>query len=399
MKKKPNSVKFLNANLIEIEGEHKSYGYGTYQVDLNEMTVHQIESMVMADSGTYTERFRSPYGLILTLKDESPGLYHQTLDGTMNRISSNFIPSDTLELQISDNGEKLIYLVKESGQMATYSLKTTKKKVVPGKLPEIVTNNFHNSVGLSPDGGYFMIYDGEGAYEEHSINVYGSDSGRRYAEEIQGTLPFWSPDGERLAFVYSGQLTDPNVLSNTRVGYIKFPEREIVYFDKISDEYIVANELYWSSNGNTLSFIRRNSGNGEIDLRSYNVLDGGLYSFELNQGEGAFPSTVSVSDSNVVMHWNDEKTIQIYDHEGFSQSMVERIDTISNFESSRFPYVLAGESLLFYQENQLIIQTGMSRESLQIDNLVQVAMHSEGTWVVAGVEADGSYKINVIARK
>lgn len=157
--------------------------------------------------------------------------------------------------------------------------------------------------------------------------------------------------------------------------------------------------MYWSSNGNTLSFIRRNSGNGEIDLRSYNVLDGGLYSFELNQGEGAFPSTVSVSDSNVVMHWNDEKTIQIYDHEGFSQSMVERIDTISNFESSRFPYVLAGESLLFYQENQLIIQTGMSRESLQIDNLVQVAMHSEGTWVVAGVEADGSYKINVIARK
>ena len=183
------------------------------------------------------------------------------------------------------------------------------------------------------------------------------------------------------------------------MGYIKFPEREIVYFDKVSDEYVVDGKLYWNSNGDTLSFARYETVSDKIDLRTYNVVDGGLYSFEINEKTDVFPNDVTVSDTKFVVYWDDDQSLRIYDGEGVSQSMMERIDTISGFDSSESPYVVVGENLLFYQENQLIIQSGMSRESLQIQGLKQVMMHSDAKWIVAGVENDGVYELNIMARK
>lgn len=395
---KPESVKFIDENLIEIVGEHKSFGYGAYQVDLMEMTVYQDHTLGVLDSEKYNELFRSEYGLILTFKDNSPGLFHQSIDGTINKVSGNFIPSESPELQMSRNGEKLIYLVKESAQMATYSLKTARKKVVPGTLSETVLSDFHKSVSLSPDGGYFMIFDGEGVFGEHSVNVYGSDSGRKYAEEIQGTSPTWSPDGKRLAFIYSGQLENPGLLTDTRIGYIKFPEREIVYFDKVSDEYILGDHLYWNSSGNTLSFSRSEIATDLTELHTYNVIDGGLYSFVIEESNGTFPQTVTVGDSRIALYWDETQSLQVYDVEGVSQSLTERIDTICGFDSNSTPYVMTDGNILFYKENQLIIQNGTKREVLKIEGLRQVMMHPEMKWIVAGVEKDGIYELNILAQ-
>ncbi len=182
---KPESVSFDGGDFLEIIGEHEKYGYGTYRVDLKALTVEQILAQEVKDPSKYKSLFRNEYGIILVSKDKSPGLYHQTNEGTLNKISGNFVPATQADVQVSQSGDKLIYMVKESQQMATYSLESYRKKVIPGDLPASVFENFHESIRLSPDGGYFTVISADGSYPDHSINVFGADSGRKYAEEIK----------------------------------------------------------------------------------------------------------------------------------------------------------------------------------------------------------------------
>ncbi len=125
---KPESVSFDGGDFLEIIGEHEKYGYGTYRVDLKALTVEQILAQEVKDPSKYKSLFRNEYGIILVSKDKSPGLYHQTNEGTLNKISGNFVPATQADVQVSQSGDKLIYMVKESQQMATYSLEKLPKK-------------------------------------------------------------------------------------------------------------------------------------------------------------------------------------------------------------------------------------------------------------------------------
>lgn len=395
----PAHVRFLEGDLIEIDGHHTTYGNGVYQVDLSEMTVQQVEGLSNLDPQTYTEVLKSSLGLILTKQDGSAGLYHQALDGELKRISGNFIPTAEKSVKLSANGEKLIYLVRESKQMATYSLRTSKKKVVPGNLPDAVVENFDRNVELSPDGGYFMIFNSSGEYGEHTLNVYGADSGRKYADEIQGTSPKWSPDGKRLSFVYSGALSTPALLTDTRVGYMKFPEREIVYFDNVSDQYVINDEMYWNASSTTLSYLRQSIEQQTNEFRSYDVSNGSIYSFDFGSKGDQLPSDVSIAGDKIVLYWNDDQVMQVLDLGGLALSQKERIDTIGMFEQATIPFSHNDQQLIFYRDNKLIIQTELSRELLKIDGLREVVASSESSWVVAGVMENESFKLKIVSRK
>lgn len=393
---KPESVSFDGGDFLEIIGEHEKYGYGTYRVDLKALTVEQILAQEVKDPSKYKSLFRNEYGIILISKDKSPGLYHQTNEGTLNKISGNFVPATQADVQVSQSGDKLIYMVKESQQMATYSLESYRKKVIPGDLPASVFENFHESIRLSPDGGYFTVISADGSYPDHSINVFGADSGRKYAEEIKGTAPVWSPDGKRLAFVYTGQLESPTQISNTRIGYIKFPEREIVYFDKLPKGQTLDENFYWSADGSRLSYIER-SGEGKLELRTYNVDNGGLYSFDLDIETQAFPSNVYVNDKAFVLYWNEEKVLKLYDDNGVALSDRERIDTIESFDGFDSPFVVSGQSVLYYKDNQLFIQDGVDRKVLEIQGLEHVDGNENLTYLVTGIVNESDYKLAIIS--
>lgn len=395
----PDAVKFVESNLIEIKGAHETYGEGTYLVNLDEMTVNQLESMEIIDPETYVEILRSPYGLILGMKDDRKGLYHQTPDGALKKISGNFVLEQEADVKLSESGNKLIYLVRESGQMATYSLTTSKKKVVPGTIPDAVLKDFGTSVDLSPDGGYFMIFNSEGLYGDHKVNVYGADSGRKYADEIHGTSPAWSPDGQRLGYIYSGLLENPQSLSDTRIGYIKFPEREIVYFDKVSSEHILGDKLYWNQDGTSISYVRKSIGDGTSELRTYSIADGLLYSFEFQPQNDAFPTDVIIGNSRIVMYWEENETIKIFDTDGVVKSTEERIDTIRTFDSENVPFIVSNGSFMFYKGTELVIQGESSREVLEMQGLKQVVFAESARWIVAGLETDGEYKLSIVSRK
>lgn len=395
-KTKPESVSFDGPNFVEIVGEHDTYGYGTFRVDLKALTVEQDFGKTVNDPSKYETIFRNANGLILVMKDKSPGLYHQTNEGTLNKISGNFIPGKQPDVQVSKNGDKLIYMVKESGQMATYSLVSFRKKVIPGDLPMSVIDNFHESVKLSPDGGYFTVFQGNGVYKDHFINVYGADSGRKYAEEIKGTVPVWSPDGKRLAFVYTGQLDSPDQITNTRIGYIKFPEREIVYFDKLPEGQSLDENFYWSQDGGRLTYLEKDS-EGKLELRSYSVEDGGLYSFDMDHEAGVFPSQVYVNDKSFVFYWSEEKVLKLYDNKGVAQSDEERIDTISDFSGRKSPFLLSGQNVLYYKGGQLFIQNGVERNVLAFEALDHVATNENLTYLVTGIQSDNGYKLRIVS--
>jgi len=396
---KPTYVKFISEDLIEIDGHHTTFGQGVFQVDLTQLTVKQVEGQVNPDPDLYIETLYSPLGLILTHKDGQSGLYHQSLDGTLNRISSNFKPSEEMSLKLSDNGEKLIYLVRESEQMATYSLKTNKKKVVPGTLPLAVLDNFDKNVGLSPDGGYFTVFSSLGSYGEHTLNVYGADSGRKYAEEIHGTSPKWSPDGKRLSFIYSGSLTGDALLTDTRVGYIKFPEREIVYFDKVSDSYLIHDEMFWNEAGSSLLYLRQSVTEGQNELRSYNVESGSIYSFNFGSEYDTIPTHVSIGTDKIVMYWSQDQLMQIMDLDGVALSQKERIDTIGQFSENTKPYSLTNAKLVFYRENKLIVQNDKTRELLKIDGLKETVVSPESNWIVVGVGENERFELKIVSKK
>jgi len=398
---KPERVAFLDSDLIEIEGVHNEYGPGIYQLDMNLMTVNQVsESIANLDPETYNVITKSPFGLLLGMKDGRPGLYHQSIDGSLKKISGNFIADETPDLKLSSNGEKLIYLVKDSAQMATYSMKTKKRKVVSAELSSYVLEQFETSVSLSPDGGYFMIYDDQGGYSSHTINVYGADSGNKYADEIQGTLPKWSPTGERLAFVYSGQLSeDAANLKNARVGYIKFPQREIVYFDKLDESYSVGRELFWNNEGQKLSYFRKDNTNNNLDLRTYDVQTSDLYSFTVETQTSEEPTALAYGPEYIAIYWSDEQAVQMYDSQGVPITQKERIDTISSFNTSVYPFIVSEEALIFYSEGQLIVQGQSTREVLYLEGVMYSAFLPDAKWIVTGAEGDDGFVINLVSRK
>jgi len=398
---KPERVAFLDSDLIEIEGIHKEYGPGIYQLDMNLMTVNQVSgSTTNLDPETYNVITKSSFGLLLGMKDGRPGLYHQSIDGSLKKISANFVADETPDLKLSANGEKLIYLVKDSAQMATYSMKTKKRKVVSAEVSDHVLDRFETCVSLSPDGGYFMIYDDQGAYSNHTINVYGADSGNKYADEIHGTLPKWSPTGERLAFVYSGQLSEDAVsLENARVGYIKFPEREIVYFDKLDESYSVGRELFWSDDGQKLSYFRKDNANNNLDLKTYDIQTSDLYSFAVEAQLSEEPTALAYGPEYIAVYWKDAQVVQMYDVQGVPITEKERIDTISSFDTNLYPFIVSEEALIFYSEGQLIVQGQSDREVLYLEGVTHSEFLSEAKWIVTGAEGDEGFVINLVSRK
>ncbi len=397
----PSRVAVISNDLIEVEGTHKEYGVGLYQINMKDMTVNQLDLPIAnIDPGTYNVLKKSAFGLVLGMKDGHPGLYHQTNDGALKKISSNYLAGDHSDLKISSSGDKLIYLVRESEQMATYSLKTFKRKVVPGVLPSAVLDDFDKSVVLSPDGGYFMIFEGMGAYTEHKINVYGADSGRKYAAEIEGTLPVWSPTGERLAFVYAGQLENNLQLKNTRVGYINFPERQIVYFDKMGEDQMTASELTWNNDGSSLSYIRMNLGDNSSELRSYGVEEEELYSFSIHNLEAEankMPSEIVVDSRAVTLYWEGDKRLSQYDLDGVRHINRERIDTIKGFGPYEKPFMVSDENVLYYQDDQIKINGFENLESLETEGIERVGYNSDFRWIVTGMPSEDGYTLNILS--
>jgi hypothetical protein len=342
---------------------------------------------------------RSDYGLILVKKDGSPGLYHQLSDGTLKRISSNFTPSADLDLELSASGDKLIYCVRDAAQMATYSLNTYKKKVISGSLPAYVLDDFHSSIELSPDGGYFMMYKQGDKLSESTLNVYGADSGRKYVDEVMGTSPKWAPGGKRLGFIYSGQLGEKQVLTDTRVGYILFPEREVVYFDLVDDQQELSAELHWNENGTKLYYIRSALESGNLTVRSFDVGSGLLSGFDLAESKRQAPDDLQVSEEMIVMYWDQEKEMIIYDLKGSILLPAERIDTISVFDNQNKPYLISNGHVGYYKDNQICIFSPKSRENLIGEDVQDFVFSSDSNWILTGRPSDIGYNLNVVARK
>ncbi len=398
-KEVPASIRFVDPQRIEVSGEHKIYGQGIYEIDLRQMQVKKSDTLDVSDKSLYMEILRSDYGLILVKKDGSPGLFHQLSDGTLKRISSNFLVSTAPDVELSASGDKLIYCVRESAQMATYNLNTFKKKVISGTLPEYVLNNFHASIELSPDGGYFMVYKRGDKLSESTLNVYGADSGRKYVDEVMGTSPKWAPDGKRLGFIYSGQLGDKSALTDTRVGYILFPEREVVYFDLVDGQQALSQKLHWSEDGKKLYYMRSALESGKLTLRSFDVDSGLLSGFDLAENITNVPDDIQVSEDMIVMYWEEDKALQIYDLNGSILLPVERIDTIKFFDTQDRPYLISNGHVGYYKDNQICIFSSKARETLIGEAIQEFVFSSDSNWVLTGVPSDGGYNLNVVARK
>ncbi len=393
----PEAVRYMDATRIEVSGRHKTYGEGVYEIDLNKMQVTRSKTASVADPQAYTAVLRSEHGLILVRKDGSPGLYQQIPDGSLKKISGNFIAGDNPDVKLADSGDKLIYMVRESAQIATYNLTTYKKKVISGTVPEYVLEDFQKSVTLSPDGGYFAIYDAKGSYQDHTINVYGADSGRQYVDEVMGTCPKWSPDGKRLGFIYSGQLADGNVLAGTRVGYILFPEKDVVYFDLVAESQQIAPEIYWSHDAGKMYFLRTES--DTTVLRAFDVASGLLYSNALELPGGQIPSQMDFVDDMIVMYWAGENAIQICDANGAVLLPYECIDTISTMNGTDRPYAIMADEVGFYKDGQICLVGSKTRETLGNKGVEEFAFSGKSDWVITGRMKDQGYELAVIARK
>lgn len=399
---RPERMQFTGSNRLEILGDHKDFGLGLYEVDLLEMAIAQVTSfMDAAEIDRFQVMASTPYGMVLIEEDGRPGLYHKSLQGKLVRISSSFVPGEAPEFKLSDDASKLIYYVSESDQLATYDLAAQKKKVIPGRFTETVAADFQNSVSLSPLGEYFMIYDSRGDLRSHTLNVYGADSGRLYAGDIQGVLPVWAPDDRRLAFVYSGQLADSTEVTGTRVGYIKLPEKEIVYYDKLGEDEIVAKPLFWDHTGQKAAYYRKNRDKNGFDLVIYNVTDGSLGSLNFDEGiskGGKVPDETYIDDIRIVMYWANDSSIRIFDMDGVELDSQARIDTIFEFGFDGMPFVANPDGVLYGSDGQMILTSGKGREVYRSEVAESALFSGDASWIVTGQETGDGYMLKVLPR-
>ncbi len=367
----------VGPSLVQVTGTHERLGAGRYSLDPGALSMDQAKEEVKE-----TFLYEGPYGRLMTKADG--GLYHVDLDGKENKVSSAFSAIEgRTDFIVSEDGSKLLYYVLDSHDMATYHMKTGKKKVVSETLPDHLKTALKPYVSLSPKGGWFYIGRPGQEGAKDTYDVYGADSARLYYKQLEAAYPVWSPTDETIAFFWNGGDLDPAV-KNTRVGYILLSKKEIVYFDTVRDQAQAHQQLIWSADGQRVSWLKANNQGLFEEVRSFVRTDNALQVQPLSQDLALKPDqAIKVTGDQWAIWGLEDRLISFGAHGQVDQvTGIVSVQTSSGDTVSYLPsgggFIYQREGALYWSDFQSEIYLGEYLDSDWVES------QAGSPWVVVG---------------
>ncbi len=245
-------------DLIHFYGNHASKGTGDFNVDLAKLTIEKVQKPeAVKPTLVYKEQAVKDFTLLYEnedyqfyyIKDEAiRGLYKYNVDGTVYQVSEHMDLDSDLNpyVIVSPFGDKLFYLEEETHRFVTYDFYSNKKKLINIYLNEEELTRLKDIIAFSPQGGYLRYYDPDGL-----LYIFGSDSGNRYVDGLEGTQATFSYNENYCYYFYEGAMKTAH--SGTQLGIIDLSQREIQYDTASGADY--ATSIFSKESSDSLFYM------------------------------------------------------------------------------------------------------------------------------------------------
>lgn len=255
---KVNDIRWIDNQIVLFKGSRDNQINEDFEVDLEALSVNkvsqeEVETTVLNIKDHEIERFTilkigEERAIYFIDQDKIYGIYAYDKEGNYTFITENMkLDVNGLPLiQLSENEKKMLYMEASTDKIVTYDFETKKKKIINHTTTE---NDFYDQLSMSSDGGYILE---KILGDVPKFNCFGSDSGKLYVDQIEGVSPVFSKEGDRLYYLYNGDMTSN--FTGKRLGIITLSKKDIKYITAETDE-VFFNRLLPMENNQLICLI------------------------------------------------------------------------------------------------------------------------------------------------
>ncbi len=385
-------IHWVGDETLTFSGKRTTEKSGSYYFDVNTLEVYEKKSENHLDNE------------IILYEDNERTVYTDRVhDGLFIKIGDNvkeLLPNQPYgkseELVLSKNKKKLGFLDKEKKRYMTFDTISGKTSTMTYKKGEFESLSSTDQIQLSNDGGFISFEEKYESLTNNNFSILGADSGKYYGKNIKGIRPTFSPDSKKVAFIYTGEINQPQ--KDRKIGLFVLKFKKIIYLDTLIQDENFYPLLGWSNDSVNI-YVITESADKTIKLNIINTKEGSCSAIVLPiNHEVTEIKEIKIANNHAYIVMNDGILVSV----DLDSGRYNFYDGLQIMPNDSYLHQISEEDFLVYTNNEVwvISNTGHVLVSNYEGDVRGIYLTANNTKVALLIENNDQIylQVNTIAR-